>query len=205
DISLFFTRRRNEHIGGQIAPDGLPFVDIFISYFENGKWTKAQSIGDNINTAGHEASIGLSVDGQTLYIYIDDYGDGNIYESKLKGDSWSKPVKLSDNVNTKNWEPSASISSDGNYLYFTSDRADGLGGSDIWVSKKLPNGDWSLPTNLGPNINTSFDEDAPFIHPDGKTLYFSSKGHSTMGGYDIFYSVRDEKENGVNPLTLDIH
>lgn len=200
--TLIFTTRRKENVGTQNAPDGLPFEDIFISNFENGKWTQAKSIGDNINTAGHEASIGLSVDGQTLYIYIDDYGDGNIYESKLKGDAWSKPVKLSDNVNTKNWEPSASISSDGNYLYFTSDRADGLGGSDIWVSKKLPNGDWSLPSNLGPNINTSFDEDGPFIHPDGKTLYFSSKGHSTMGGYDIFYSVRDEKGEWSKPVNV---
>jgi outer membrane protein OmpA-like peptidoglycan-associated protein/tetratricopeptide (TPR) repeat protein len=200
--TLIFTTRRKENVGSQNAPDGLPFEDIYISYFENGKWTKAQSIGDNINTPGHEASIGLSVDGQTLYIYIDDYGDGNIYESKLKGDSWSKPVKLSDNVNTRNWEPSASISSDGKYLYFTSDRGDGLGGSDIWVSKKLPNGDWSLPTNLGPSINTPFDEDGPFIHPDGKTLYFSSKGHNTMGGYDIFYSVRDDKGEWSKPVNI---
>lgn len=200
--TIIFTTRRKENVGMQNAPDGLPYEDIYISYFENGKWTKAKSIGDKINTAGHEASIGLSVDGQTLYIYIDDYGDGNIYESKLKGDSWSKPVKLSDNVNTRNWEPSASISSDGNYLYFTSDRADGLGGSDIWVSKKLPNGEWSLPTNLGININTSFDEDGPFIHPDGKTLYFSSKGHSTMGGYDIFYSVRDDKGEWSKPVNI---
>lgn len=200
--TLIFTTRRKENMGGQIAPDGQPFEDIYISYFENGKWTKAQPIGDNINTAGHEASIGLSVDGQILYIYIDDYGDGNIYESKLKGDSWSKPVKLTENINTKNWEPSASISSDGNYLYFTSDRADGLGGSDIWVSKKLPNGEWSLPTNLGPNINTPFDEDGPFIHPDGKTLYFSSKGHNTMGGYDIFYSVRDENGTWSKPVNI---
>lgn len=199
---LIFTTRRKENVGMQNAPDGLPFEDIFISNFENGKWTQAKSIGDNINTAGHEASIGLSVDGQTLYIYIDDYGDGNIYESKLKGNAWSKPVKLSDNINTRNWEPSASISSDGNYLYFTSDRADGLGGSDIWVSKKLPNGEWGLPTNLGPNINTSFDEDGPFIHPDGKTLYFSSKGHSTMGGYDIFYSVRDENGEWSKPVNV---
>jgi outer membrane protein OmpA-like peptidoglycan-associated protein/tetratricopeptide (TPR) repeat protein len=200
--TLIFTSRRKENEGSGLAPDGMYYEDIYISHFENNEWTEAKQIGSNINTKGHEASIGLSVDGQVLYIYIDDDGDGNIYESKLKGNTWGKPVKLSDNVNTRNWEPSASLSSDGNHLYFTSDRSDGLGGSDIWMSKKLPNGEWALPVNLGANINTPYDEDGPFIHPDGKTLYFSSKGHNTMGGYDIFYSVKDANGEWSKPINV---
>ena len=194
ESTLIFTSRRPGNKGGKLSPkDGLPYEDVFISKKVDGKWTTPESIGDNINTNGHEASIGLSPDGQELYLYKDDIdGGGNIYHSPLEGDVWGVPQFL-DNVNTFNWEPSASPSADGELLYFTSDMKEGLGGRDIWVSKKLPNGEWSLPTNLGPKINTPYDEDGPFIHPDGKTLFFSSKSHTSMGGFDIFFSVLDDE------------
>ncbi len=194
ESTLIFTSRRPGNKGGKLAPkDGLPYEDIFISKKVDGKWTTPESIGENINTNGHEGSIGLSPDGQGLYIYKDNVdGGGDIFYSPLEGDVWGTPQFL-DNVNTFNWEPSASPSADGELLYFTSNMKEGLGGRDIWVSKKLPNGEWSLPTNLGPKINTPYDEDGPFIHPDGKTLFFSSKSHTSMGGFDIFFSILDDE------------
>lgn len=192
---LIFTSRRNNSTGGKIAEDGGFYEDIYISYNHNGEWIEPQSIGTNINTPGHEATIGLSVDGQQLFIYKDDNGDGNIYYSKLDGDTWQVPVKLSDNVNSKSWESHATISSDGNTLYFTSDRKGGFGGRDIYFSRKLPNGQWGLPINMGPKINTPYDEEGPFIHPDNRTLFFSSKGHNSMGGFDVFISIKDDNGN----------
>jgi outer membrane protein OmpA-like peptidoglycan-associated protein/tetratricopeptide (TPR) repeat protein len=192
---LIFTSRRNTGTGGKITEDGGFYEDIYISYNNNGEWSEPQSIGSNINTAGHEATIGLSVDGQQLFIYKDDNGDGNIYYSKLIGDTWQIPVKLSDNINSKSWESHATISSDGNTLYFTSDRKGGFGGRDIYFSRKLPNGDWGLPINMGPKINTPYDEEGPFIHPDNRTLFFSSKGHNSMGGFDVFISLKDDNGN----------
>jgi outer membrane protein OmpA-like peptidoglycan-associated protein len=199
---LIFTSRRNNSTGGKIAEDGGFFEDIYISYNNNGEWSEPQSIGTNINTAGHEATIGLSVDGQQLFIYKDDNGDGNIYYSKLDGDTWQTPVKLSDNVNSKSWESHATISSDGNTLYFTSDRKGGFGGRDIYFSRRLPNGDWGLPINMGPKINTPYDEEGPFIHPDNRTLFFSSKGHNSMGGFDVFISIKDDNGNWSQAMNM---
>lgn len=189
---LIFTSRRPTSTGGFLDADDKYFEDIFVSQKENGEWQKPVGIGSNINTEGHEATIGLSADGQELYIYRDDFGDGNIYVSTFTGGSWSEPVQLNDNVNSVFRETHASVSADGQTLYFTSDRY-GEGKMDIFRSRRLPTGDWAVAENLGEVVNTKYDEEAPFIHPDGKTLFFSSKGHSSMGGYDVFFSI---EENG---------
>lgn len=188
---LIFTSRRPTSTGGLLDLDDKYFEDIFVSQKKDGEWTKPVNIGSNINTEGHEATIGLSADGQELYIYRDDFGDGNIYVSQLKG-SWTEPVQLNENINSPFRETHASVSADGQTLYFTSDRS-GMGRMDIFRSRRLPTGEWAVAENLGEEINTKYDEEAPFIHPDGKTLFFSSKGHSSMGGYDIFFSI---EENG---------
>lgn len=188
---LIFTSRRPTSTGGLKDLDDKYFEDIFVSQKKDGEWTKPVSIGSTINTEGHEATIGLSADGRELYIYRDDFGDGNIYVSELKG-SWTEPVQLNDNINSPFRETHASVSADGQTLYFTSDRS-GMGGMDIFRSRRLPTGEWAVAENLGEVLNTKYDEEAPFIHPDGKTLFFSSKGHSSMGGYDIFFSI---EENG---------
>lgn len=200
---MVFTSRRPNTTGGKTDPnDGKYFEDVYISYRNGDSWSAAQSIGSSINSNGHEASIGLSVDGQELYIYKDDAGDGNIYVSKLNGKEWSVPRKLTDFVNSKKHEASASISPDGNTLYFSSEREGGLGGHDIYRSVKLPNGEWSKPTNLGPTINTPYDDDAPSLQADGVTLYFSSKGHNTIGGYDIFFSTFVEEFGWTKPINV---
>ncbi|MDP1747484.1 MAG: OmpA family protein, partial [Bacteroidota bacterium] len=117
-------------------------------------------------------------------------------------DQWSSPEKLNKNINTKGWEPSAFLSADGNTLYFTSNRKGGFGGRDLYKSNKLPNGEWAMASNLGSTINTPYDEDAPFIHPDGVTLYFSSNGHKTMGGFDIFSSMLSTQNEWTKPANI---
>lgn len=170
-------------------PDGSYYLDVFISQRVGENWLTPENIGPNINTKNHDASIALSADGQKLFIFHSTEKDGgDIYMSTLNGNVWGEAVPLGPNVNTKYWEGSCSLSSDEQTLYFVSERPGGLGGRDVYVSKKMPDGSWGKAENLGPTINTQFDDDAPFIHPDGITLFFSSQGHNSIGGYDIMYS-----------------
>jgi outer membrane protein OmpA-like peptidoglycan-associated protein/tetratricopeptide (TPR) repeat protein len=189
ESSLFFTSRRNNTTGEKRDPNDLQYYeDIYTSEKVNGMWTTPRNPPKPLNGKKHDATVGLSPDGQTLLVYKGSNG-GDIYESKLKGDKWTKPSKLPKTINTPFHESSASFSPDMRLLYFVSDRPEGgYGGKDIWVSKKNKKGKWDVPTNLGPAINTKYDEEGVFMHTNGKTLYFSSQGHSTMGGYDIFKS-----------------
>lgn len=188
ESSLFFTSRRESTYKGKRDPqDQQYFEDIFISSKINGKWGTPQNPNKPLNSEGHDATAGLSPDGQTLFIYKGTKG-GNIYQCKSKGKKWSKPKKMPKPITTKYHESSASLSPDGRTLYFVSQRAKGFGGRDIYKSTKNEKGKWGPAFNLGATINTKYDEESAFIHPDGKTLYFSSKGHKTMGGYDIFKS-----------------
>jgi outer membrane protein OmpA-like peptidoglycan-associated protein len=199
---LIFTSRRPGSTGGEKTSNDEYFEDIYYSVkHENGKWGKAQSIGHNINTINNESDFSLSADGQQLFISSDVNG-GDIYYSTLEGNDWSVPQPLTA-VNTAAWETRAALSPDGNTLYFVSDRKEGsYGGRDIWRCVMLPNGKWSLPVNLGPTINTAEDEDAPFMHADGVTLFFSSKGHKNMGGFDIFKTTKLEDNLWTEPQNL---
>lgn len=201
---IIFTSRRPESTGGKTDPrDQMYFEDIYVSTMnDSGEWTKAVPMGQNINTPGHEATIGISADGQQLLIYKDDQGDGNIYLSYQQGDAWGAPSKLTENVNSKEWEPSATITPDGSTLYFSSNREGGLGGTDIYRSVRLPNGEWSKPTNLGAPINSKYDEDAPSILADGHTLYFASNGERSMGGFDIFSSSLNDDNSWSVPANI---
>ncbi len=182
-------------VNDDLQPDkeeGYYHEDILISYKkDDGTWTEPVGITE-LNTPGHDAAIALSPDGQTLFIFKSTNEDkGDIYMSLLDGNKWTEPVRLNSNINTEYWEGSCSVSADGRFLYFASEKPGGYGGRDLWVSEKEGD-DWGPPTNLGPIINTKYDEDAPFIHPDGITLFFSSKGHKSIGGYDIMYSIKKE-------------
>lgn len=189
---MIFTSRREGSTGiGNVDKDLQFYEDIYISEFKDGAWQPAQNIGTNINTEFHDASIGLSGDGKELFLYKDENG-GDIYVSMQKKDgTWSDPEPISSNVNSPHNENSVSISPDGQTLFFTSDRPGGKGGIDIYMSKLDKKGKWGKPANVGAPINTIADEDGPFIDYDGKTLYFSSRGHEGMGGYDIFVSEYD--------------
>ncbi|MEI7597364.1 MAG: OmpA family protein [Bacteroidota bacterium] len=191
---LIFTSRRPGTTGDEKDPRDFDFYeDIYIAKNENDQWQAPVNPGSPLNTKSHDAVVGLSNDGQKLLTYRGQDNGGDIYISNLKGDQWSNPDALNNNINSKYQEPSASLSPDGKTLYFTSRREGGFGDLDVYKSTQNEKGKWQKPENLGPIINTKYDEDAVFIHPDGKTLYFSSRGHKTMGGFDIFKSVY---ENG---------
>ncbi|MES2591880.1 MAG: OmpA family protein [Bacteroidota bacterium] len=166
--------------------------NIYVSYYnEVTKWSPAKILGPSVNLSRkNNSAMALSNDGQRLLIYRGT-PDGNIYQSTLEGEEWSLPVKLPAPINSARQESSASISPDERIFYFCSDRKRGQGGSDIWMCKQNKMGKWGKAENLGPVVNTSEDEESVFIHPDGKTLYFSSNGHDSNGGFDIFKTVLD--------------
>jgi hypothetical protein len=201
---MIFTHRGKNNVGfGELAQDGFPYEDVMVCYKkDNGDWTMPVSISPYINTNGHDGAVSLTPDGQTLTIYKDDNG-GDLFYSNFDGKDWSMPIKYGSNINSEYWEPSACLSRDGNTLYFVSDRPGGLGGRDIWKCVKLPTGQWSLASNLGPNINTPYDEESPFMGADGITFYFSSKGHQSMGGFDIMWSVIDDDGQFSLPINME--
>ncbi|HEY5916222.1 MAG TPA: OmpA family protein [Chryseolinea sp.] len=180
---IFTSNRPNEGSGAMST-----FEDIYISKRIDGEWTKPTKISPNINIEFNDAAASLSPDGKTLVLYYE-YGGGDIYVSKADGESWTKPVALNKNINAPmSWETSAFLSDDGKKLYFSSNREGGLGNLDIYISEMDQTGDWGTANNLGPVINTVGREDSPHLDPDGSTLYFSSDGHPSMGGTDIFKS-----------------
>jgi OmpA-OmpF porin, OOP family len=186
---LIYTRR--------LGPRPEDDEDLVISYLQNdGSWSAPQSISPNINSPGNEGTCSISADGRILIFTScfgrKGYGKCDLYISKKSGNEWSIPENLGPMVNTGAWESQPSLSADGRTLYFVSDRA-GFGKTDIWVTRLDAEGNWQKPQNLGATINTSGDEISPFIHPNGRVLYFASNGHPGFGGFDLFYS---EWENG---------
>jgi outer membrane protein OmpA-like peptidoglycan-associated protein/tetratricopeptide (TPR) repeat protein len=180
ESTLIFTRKINNN------------EDFYKSVKIDGKWQTATYLSDRINTPQYnEGAQSISQDGKVLFFTGCNRPDGlgrcDIYIAQKKGDDWSKPFDLSPPINTSGWESQPSISADGRTLYFVSNRKGGYGGYDIWKSTLSDKG-WSEPENLGPNINTSFNEQSPFIHPDDSTLYFCSDGWPGMGGKDLFVS-----------------
>jgi outer membrane protein OmpA-like peptidoglycan-associated protein len=168
---------------------------IYSSEYDWGSdtWADAKKLSEKVNIPSfNNSAIGLSADGQKMLVYKDDEkGNGDIYESVLNGTEWSEPVKLPAPVNSDHHESSAAYSPDGNTIYFVSNRPGGMGGRDIWSSTILPkNGKWGDAKNLGKEINTEKHEEGVYLHPDGKTFYFGSQGHNSMGGLDIFTTVK---------------
>jgi outer membrane protein OmpA-like peptidoglycan-associated protein/tetratricopeptide (TPR) repeat protein len=147
-------------------------------------------------------TIGTSVDGQIVLSYKDDKGDGSVYLSRLIGNNWTAPEKLPKGLNDKGWEFCENVSPDGSTLYFVSNRPGGFGGNDIYKCKKLPNGEWSKAINLGSAINSPFNDEAPFMHPDGVTLYFSSNRNKPAASYDNFMTTLSENESWTKPVIV---
>jgi outer membrane protein OmpA-like peptidoglycan-associated protein len=196
---LLLTSRRTGSTGGQLDSEGDGMLeDIYQSDWTGTAWSPARNLGTPVNTTRHDATVGLSADGHHLLVYMED-NEGDIYESNLSGSTWSKPRNLGARINTRYHESAACYSPDGKYVYFVSDRPGGRGGRDIYrveLEARTP------AENLGPVINTPYDEEGVFMHPDGKTLYFSSKGQSSIGGYDIFKSTLNDKGQWSEPENL---
>ncbi|MBQ1655018.1 MAG: PD40 domain-containing protein [Bacteroidales bacterium] len=158
---------------------------------DNGEWSSPEMLPAPINTKGkNESVVSVSSDGNQLYFFRSGSAlQGGLFVSeKTDNGAWGKPKQLNSDINTKYRESHVAIAPDGNSMYFTSDRPGGFGGLDIYVIKKLPNGKWSEPQLLPAEVNTPKDEEYPFVHPNGSTLYFNSKGHENSGGYDVFFS-----------------
>ncbi len=180
----------------------LRFYDaIFASKKRDGHWLPARNISLDFNSTSAISPVYLTKDGNTLYLMRNDQDIFNIYTSRFDNGLWGALDKLSNNINTNYAETHACVSDDGTTLYFTSNRPGGYGGFDIYKSTIGSDGKWQEAINLGPEINTPFDETTPFITEDGKTLYFSSKGHYNIGGYDIFFAKKNG-ENWSNPENL---
>jgi outer membrane protein OmpA-like peptidoglycan-associated protein len=150
----------------------------------------------------NETTVATSVDGQIILVYKADKENGNLYYSHLNGNHWTTLEKLSNNINTLGDETDEFISADGNTAYFSSDRMQGFGGKDIYKCKKLMNGKWDKPVNLGPTINTAFDEKDPFIFPDEHTLYFNSNRFKNRKQFDIYTSMLSGSETWMPPTSV---
>jgi outer membrane protein OmpA-like peptidoglycan-associated protein len=184
--TLIFTSNRSTD--SEKIKNQTNFEDIYITHKIDDNWSEPQKISPNITNKYNDAAASLSHDGKSLFLYYEE-GNGDIYVSRVENGEWSVPVPLNKNINSPHsWETSACISADGKRLFFTSNRPGGYGELDIYVSELDDKGEWGKAVNLGPEINTRDHEDAPFIHADGVTLYFSSDGHPTMGSNDIFKS-----------------
>lgn len=188
---LFFTSRREENKGNAVEFDGYYPSDGWMVINTESGWGKPINM-TTINTRYDEQVVGCNSDGSMVYVYVDQLTTadghifGDIYTSQQKKGKFARKEKMNENVNSKHFESSACVSEDGNTLFFASDRPEGYGGLDLWMAKKLPNGEWAIPMNLGPDINTNLDEDFPSLSADGLTIYFASKGHPGMGGFDLF-------------------
>ena len=188
--TMYFTSRREGSTGNMRDPSGQFFEDVYMAKRVDEVWSNATNVGAPLNTIVQDATVGLSPEGNEMILYrtSQNLTSGDLFSVKRMQGLWQDPEKMTERINSPFHEPSATISPDGSEVYFSSDREGGFGGHDLYRIRQLPNGEWSLPLNLGPTINTPFEEDAPFLHSDGTTLFFSSTGHNTMGGYDIFKS-----------------
>jgi outer membrane protein OmpA-like peptidoglycan-associated protein len=189
ESTIIFTARRDNSTGGMKDERNSFFEDIYISTKQNGKWIPSKHLSKNINSSEHDATAGLSSDGSKLYVYRYQKKDGgDLYESTLFGADWEVPEHMNKNINSKYHESTVSQSFDGRRIYFISDKDNGTGDRDIYFSELDVKGEWGPSKNVGIELNTKYAEEGVFIHPDGKTIYFSSKGHKSMGGFDIFKS-----------------
>jgi Tol biopolymer transport system component len=207
--TLIFTSRRPDTKGGGIDPlTGDYYDDIYLATWndEKNKWNEAEDVEGDLNTAGHDACLSISPDGSTIFVYRNIpkiTGSGDIFYSTKRPDGkWTNPKSLAKPLNSSFFESSACLAPDGSALYFVSERNGGYGNADIWRSKKLGKNIWEKPVNLGPLVNTEEDELGVFMHPDGKTLFFSSKGHGSMGGYDIFMTQMKPDSSWTEPINL---
>ncbi|MDJ1506601.1 OmpA family protein [Xanthocytophaga agilis] len=193
-VLIYTTIKKNTTPGTSSVKE---YEDVMITHKNGSQWGPSQSVGIPVPVANgvrsNIGSVGLSPDGQKLLVYIGTTANSaDIYSSVLQGDKWGAPAKLGREVNSTYQENSASFTPDEKVVYFASNRPGGLGGLDIYKAEKQADGSWGAPVNLGPTVNSKYDEEAPFIHPDKKTLYFTSNGPNSMGGTDIFKAVNDK-------------
>lgn len=202
---IIFTRMRP---ADGLTDNGGSMVeeDFYYSIKDGEEWRQAIPLGEPINTHGNEGAHSISPDGRYFYYTgcnrPQGFGSCDLYVSERTGKKWSNPKNLGELISSPEWDAQPTMGPDGKTLIFTSRRKGGYGRSDLWMSTLTENGNWSMPYNLGDSINTPYDEFGPFLHPDGKTLYFSSSGHPGLGGKDIFYSKKKADGSWSTPVNL---
>ncbi len=202
---LYFTRKllkQDETRGMRIRPE----EDFYSSVYREGQWEPARPLGPPVNTGGNEGALSISPDGQRLFFAgcerADGFGSCDLYLAVRMGTLWSTPENIGKPVNTASWETQPSAGGDGRTIFFASNRPGGSGGSDIWQTSQAEDGSWMEPVNLGDVVNTPGSEMNPFIHADGQTLYFSSDGHTGMGGMDLFRCRLQKNGQWSQPVNL---
>lgn len=200
---MLFTRRFKPD---SMLSDGFLKEKFFLSKRVRNLWEKANELNLNWPVDDQIGALSVSADGNTMYFAAcglqDGFGSCDIYQSILVNNDWGQPVNLGERVNSTGWDSQPCISADGNQLIFVSKRKGGFGESDLWKSVRLSDGSWSEAINLGEYLNTSGNEMAPYLHADGKSLYFSSTGHIGMGNADLFLSRLDEADRWSKPVNL---
>lgn len=200
--TLVFTSRRPLNTQAEVDAegDGKYFEDVYLALYDTAaaSFKDAKPVPGSVNTKAHDACTGISPDGKQIFLYKNDINDkasrgGDIFISKISNGKWRTPEPFGKPLASSYWEGGACISADGKRLIFTSERKGGLGGSDIWMVEKINKKEWGKPVNIGPPVNSEFDEGGVFLAPDGKTLFFCSNGPNSMGSYDVFKTVY---ENG---------
>lgn len=205
--ALYYTSRREWPAGqsdkGIDPRNNLHPEDIYASFKDfDGTWTMPIKL-EFCDSLQNEATMAVSPDERRVYLYQDVVGNGDIFYSDFSTNKFQEVQHYEvKDINTKSWETHCTFSTDGMQMYFVSDRKGGYGGRDIYKTNKLPDGTWSTPVNMGPTINTKFDEESPFIAVDNKTLYFSSNNEKSMGGFDIFVTTADNNGAFSEPINL---
>ncbi|MES2837608.1 MAG: OmpA family protein [Bacteroidota bacterium] len=193
--TIFYSHRGDSTVIGNYDEKMVPlplfdfYEEVYQSNFENGEWALPKKVGAPFNSGENHAALSPSADESAIFVYknVLDESKSDIYQTAYKNGKWDE-LKLVDKINSKAFEGSATMTKDGNTIFFSSDRAGGIGKRDLYRIDKDASGKWSEPVNLGPEINTELNEEAPYVSPDGNILYFSSEGHSSIGGYDVFKS-----------------
>jgi flagellar motor protein MotB len=202
--TLMFTRQPRASMNPKLL--GLNHEDFYISNLKDNKWQQALNAGAPLNTDQNEGAQSLSSNGSYMYFTACDRRSGlgscDIYFSAYNDGRWSEPANVGPPINTPYWETQPSLSADGKTLFFSSSRPGGIGGKDLWFSTMNENNMWNNPKNMGKTINTEGDEMSPFIHFDGRTLYFASDGGIGMGGFDIFMTRMNEDSTWTKPQNL---
>ena len=198
---LYYTSRQKREKERNLA-DGDNPEKIYHSTLSSNQWSKNFLLEVFFKNFENESALSLSADGVDLFLFRNDDEGQSLYQTIFDGSRWGKPFKLPAPINSPYNETHACLSPDKSTLFFTSDRPGGLGGKDIYLVRKNDNGQWGSLTNLGPNINSPEDEETPIFHYDGKTLYFASEGHNSMGRMDVFYSQMKADSTWNEPINL---
>ena len=202
DLLYFTSRRKIDKKDKRIESDNKYFENVFVSEQAGELWRKPKMLENKLDSKNNESVLAISSDGNKIYLYNGEENGGDIMVSELKKDSWKSPKNISGKILSKNKETTITFNPEGSEMFFVSNQEGSIGGMDIFYSKLNEKEKWTEPVNMGAAINTTFDEEAVFWHPKEDKLYFSSQGHNSMGGFDVFVIERDENGMWSNPLNL---